>query len=103
MNIIVVPCKDLKEAKKIARFLTSHKLAVCTNIIPSIISIYRWKGRVEEGREVLLLVKTVKSKLDAAITRIKELHSYGTPDLIHWETSKDVNWLSSWIKDELGK
>lgn len=103
MIIIYVPCKDVNEAKIISRTLIHLKLAICINIIPIIYSIYRWEGKVEEDKETLIIIKTSKQKKDSAIKMIKKTHSFKTPDLVFWETEKDVKWLLPWIKQELSK
>lgn len=48
--------------------LVNAKLAACVNIIPSVQSIYFWEGKVEEGNELLLMVKTRK-----ALTQVRSL------------------------------
>jgi len=73
---------DIKDARKIAHILVEEQLVACVNIIPSVESIYKWKGKVEMDNEVILLAKTVDEKVKKTIQRIKELHSYEIPDII---------------------
>jgi len=70
------------EAKYIAKSLVADGLAACVSIIPNVQSIYTWQGKVEETNEYTLLIKTSKPLLDAVETRIIELHSYDTPEII---------------------
>ncbi len=46
------------EAEKIARVLVDEKLAACANIIGPVRSIYRWRAKVEDAREYLIMIKT---------------------------------------------
>jgi periplasmic divalent cation tolerance protein len=46
---------DLETARRIARELVTENFAACANIIPQIESIYRWKGKIEQGDETLVL------------------------------------------------
>ena len=101
MNIIYVPCKDKEEAQKIARHLVSNKFAICINIIDSIHSVYLWKGKVKESHESLLIIKTSQKLVDAAIEKIKKLHSYDLPDIISWKIDKTTTEVEKWIEREL--
>lgn len=75
-------CKDRRQANRIARALVREKLAACVNVVPGIASIYRWEGKVEEGREVLLLIKSRSSLSKRLAARVKELHSYSVPEVV---------------------
>ena len=101
MIIVYVPCKDLTEAKSISRYLTKNKLAVCINIISPIYSIYRWKGKVEQTKEALMIIKTDDKLVDKVFSSIKKLHSYNTPEIISWKVDKTTDQISNWVKKEL--
>ena len=75
-------CKDLREARRIARTLVREKLAACVNVVPGVSSIYAWKGKIEEGREVLLLLKSRASLSKRLAARVKQLHSYEVPEVV---------------------
>lgn len=77
-----VTCQDRKQATAIARTLVKEKLAACVNVVPGISSIYRWEGKVEEAREVLLVIKS-RQKLSKQLTdRVRSLHSYEVPEVV---------------------
>lgn len=101
MNIIYVPCKNKKEAQKIARHLVSNKFAICINIIHPVDSIYLWKGKVAESYESLLLIKTSEKLVDDVITQIKKLHSYNLPDIISWKIDRTILEVEEWFKKEM--
>ena len=82
-RIVLVTCGSRREARRIARALVEEKLAACVNIVGAPVeSIYRWKGRVETAREILLLVKTSRRHFRALDRRIRKLHSYDVPEVI---------------------
>ena len=81
-SITFSTCKDLRQANRIARTLVKEKLAACVNIVPGIASIYTWKGKIEEGKEVLLVIKSRLSLSKRLTARVKALHSYSVPEVV---------------------
>jgi periplasmic divalent cation tolerance protein len=77
--IAYVTAKNPQEARKIGETVVRERLAACANIIPSIESVYWWKGGMEKAKESALLLKTKKALASRLIKRVKELHSYGVP------------------------
>jgi periplasmic divalent cation tolerance protein len=77
--LVMVTTGGYDEARRIALTLVEEKLVACVNIIPTMYSLYRWKGVIEEERECLLLAKTIWDMVDAVINRVKALHSYEVP------------------------
>ena len=80
--VIYSTIDDVKQAQKIANILVEEKLVACVNIIPNIISIYRWKGKIENDDECIIIAKTTDSNVKKVIQRIKTLHTYELPDII---------------------
>lgn len=77
--LVYITTSGINESEKIARLLVEERLAVCTNILPSIKSIYRWQEGVEEDSESLLIAKSDTSKIDEIIETVKKVHSYEIP------------------------
>ena len=46
------------EAERAGRALVERRLCACVNILPGMVSIYRWQGAVERGDEVVMIIKT---------------------------------------------
>jgi periplasmic divalent cation tolerance protein len=82
MVVVIVTCPDIESADRIASSLTSKKLAACVNITQEIKSVYRWKGKIEESTELLLIIKTRKELLDRIIQEVKLNHPYQVPEVI---------------------
>jgi periplasmic divalent cation tolerance protein len=91
-----------QEAPKIAQTLVERKLAACVNLIP-IRSIYNWKGKIEDDKENLLIIKTKKDKIDQLKKSIKELHSYEVPELIVFSIEDGLPDYLNWIDMEISK
>ncbi len=98
--MVYITAGDVEEAKKIARVVIRKRLAACANIIGGITSIYRWKGRMEEESEAILLLKTSKARVNALIDEVKELHSYEVPDITVIPFEGGLEEYLMWIKEE---
>ena len=70
------------DGERIGVHLVDHRLAACVQVVGPIRSTYRWRGRVEEAEEWLLLVKTTTARYPAIAAAIGELHPYDEPELI---------------------
>jgi len=70
------------EARKIARILVKEKLVACVNIIPTVESVYSWKGKIEEDIECVIIAKTTEKNINETVEKIKQIHSYDVPDII---------------------
>lgn len=97
--IILVTTSSEEEAKKIAFSLVEKRIAACVNIINDIESIYRWKGKILDEREVLILIKTRKRLYKSVEGEVRKLHSYEVPEIIALPIisgSKDyLYWIDS--------
>ena len=71
-----------RDAERIARALVDERLAACVNIVPGAVSIYRWKGNVEQEPEQILMIKTLAERVDALKRRLLELHPYELPEVV---------------------
>lgn len=86
-------------AERLAALIVKSKLAACVQCLP-IKSIYRWKGKVEKTREVLLLSKT-RAALSGPLTAfIKKHHSYEVPEIVVTGITDGSNDYLSWIEAE---
>jgi periplasmic divalent cation tolerance protein len=73
---------SIVEAEKAGRALLERALAACVNILPGMISLYRWQGAIERGEETVMIVKTRASLAEAVRVAVKEMHSYSTPAVL---------------------
>ena len=89
-----------EEAERIAGVLVEERLAACANLIDGMRSIYRWRGKVEEAVETVVIAKTREDLLQPLTDRVRALHSYecpcvvglpvpdGNPDYLEWIASE---------------
>jgi periplasmic divalent cation tolerance protein len=100
-QIILCTCPDVNSAKLIAQHLVKEKLAACVNIIPNIISVYRWQNNIECDDEVQLVIKTQTDKFNDVADEIKRLHRYDTPEVIAMNIQQGDNSYLNWITESL--
>ena len=80
--IVLVTAPDLKTARGLAKAALEAKLIACANLVPKIESHYWWQGKMESGTEVLMILKTRKTKLAALEKLILSKHPYDTPEFL---------------------
>lgn len=80
--VVLVTTSTRDEAAAIAETLVSERLTACVNIVPAIESVYRWEGKVTRDHEALMIIKTTDERYEELERRVKELHSYSTPEVI---------------------
>lgn len=99
--VILSTAGSEEEASKIAEHLVNNRLAACVNIIPSITSIYRWKGEMNRDHEILMIIKTDASRLEEIKTAVRSLHSYETPELIAIPVQEGLKEYLDWLGDSV--
>ena len=77
--LIYTTFPTLDDAKKTGRFLVENRLAACINILPQIITIYEWEGKLQDDGETAMLVKTTTGRKVQVLDEIKRLHPYSVP------------------------
>lgn len=96
-RIILSTAGSAEEARKIAQALVKQGLAACVNIVPQIESVYRWKGKLENSQELLLIVKTTAERVSKVFEAIQSLHSYEVPECIALEITAGSEAYLNWI------
>ena len=97
--VVLVTVPSEKEGEKLARKLVARRLAACVNIIRNINSIFRWQGKVERAKEVLLVIKTRKSLFARLEKLVSNLSSYELPEVLALPVENGKAGYLRWIKD----
>ena len=95
--IVLVTAPDLKTARALARAALQKRLIACANLVPKIESHYWWQGKIESGTEVLLILKTTKSKLAALEKLVRAKHPYDTPEFLVLPLSAGSRRYLDWL------
>ena len=78
---VVLVTHPPRGARAFARLLVERRLAACVNLVP-LSSVYRWRGKVEGAREVLLVVKTTAARVGALERCVLAEHPYECPEFV---------------------
>lgn len=95
--VVLVTSPDAVVAERIVRTLVDENLAACGNIVPGIVSIYRWEGEVERAEEVLIVLKTTRARAPAVVARVPDLHPYEVPEVLVVPVSDGFQPYLRWV------
>lgn len=101
--IVFMTAPNMEEAASIGKKAVEEGLSACCNIIPGLRSIYRWEGKVCDEPEVLCIFKTKAALFEALKKRIRELHSYTTPEVVSVDIEAGLPEYLAWIDDSTVK
>jgi periplasmic divalent cation tolerance protein len=96
-SVAYVTTPNEEVAKKIAHGLVKQKLAACVNVIPRITSIYEWEDKINEDPEVLMMIKTRTTKVDALTEYVKSNHPYSVCEVISLPIENGNEPYLKWI------
>ncbi len=99
LYILYIPCPNADAAEEIARILLEERLVACANILPAMQSLYHWEGEIVQESEVLLLLKTQATQLEAVERRVSDLHPYDIPCITAWTCSANAAF-ARWVTTE---
>ncbi len=91
------------QAYLIARELIARRQAACVNVLSGVRSIYRWKGKICQDDEFLLVIKTRAEEFEEVAATIRELHSYELPEILAFNVSKGDKSFLDWIGASVDK
>ena len=99
--VVFCTCSSPEEAERIARRLVETRIAACASILPAARSIYRWKGKVEDAAECLLVIKSSRSMFDQLRSEIEKAHSYEVPEILAVPVVDGSENYLNWLDAEL--
>ena len=101
--VVLVTAPSKKEAKVIAGRLLKEKVIACANILEGVESLFWWQGKIDRAKEVLLVLKSRRSRLAKIIRLVKAAHSYKVPEIIALPIQGGSKDYLRWIDESLGK
>jgi periplasmic divalent cation tolerance protein len=100
--VVFSACDSEDLAARLARHLVEQRLAACVNILPGARSIYRWKDKLEDTAEFLLVIKTRRDLFAALSAELGKIHTYEIPEVIALPIVDGAEAYLDWLERELG-
>lgn len=96
-HVVLTTCPDAASAERIAQQLIEQRLAACVNVIPNVRSYYAWKGKLEAGTELLLVIKSRVKLFMPLQSMIVSAHPYELPEIIAVPLSTGFDRYLAWL------
>jgi periplasmic divalent cation tolerance protein len=90
-----------EDAERLARALVERRLAACVNVVPGVVSFYRWKDVVQQDEERLLVMKTRADRFPALKAAIEELHPYEVPEVLAFSVADGAPPYLRWLDESV--
>lgn len=97
---VLVTASNPEEGRVLARALLEARLAACVNIVPGVESHYWWQGKLDQGAECQLIIKTRAVLLARVIACVKQHHSYTAPEIIALPVVDGSPDYLTWVRAE---
>ena len=98
--MLYITASGRDEAARIAATLVEERLIACANILPGMESVYWWNGKVEHGREAVLIAKTDRRNVEMVTARIVALHGDETPCVVALPIETGNADYLTWVERE---
>ena len=98
--LVLTTVADRAAGTALANELLTRRLAACVNVGPPVDSLYHWRGRIETGTEVPLVIKTRAALYPHVEAAIRELHGYELPEIVAVPITHGYDRYIGWIRDE---
>lgn len=99
-RLVYTTFPDRTAAEEAACALLERRLIACANILPGMVSLYRWEGKTERAEEVVMLLKTTAARADAVVAAVAALHPYEVPAIVILPVAGGGAPFLAWIAAE---
>jgi periplasmic divalent cation tolerance protein len=100
LRIVLTTIGSEADALALAKTLVDERLAACVNVLPVMVSVYRWKGSVEQEKEHQIVIKTSPDRLPDLEARLRRLHPYELPEFIVLNVNGGAAYLA-WVQESV--
>ena len=97
-SVVLVTC-PAEASEKIAMAVMEKHAAACVNILPGVRSLYRWKVKVDDTEESLLLIKTRTALLGELERVVRGVHPYEVPEIVALPITRGYRPYLDWIAE----
>ena len=104
LRLVFCTCSE-RNALRMAHVLVDEGVAACVNILPKVTSVYRWEGKICEGKEALLMIKTTQEQIKDLTEQIQENHEYSLPEILVIPINEEESYppYISWVAQSVGR
>lgn len=99
--VVYITVPSLEVGNDLARLMVEQKLAACVNVIPGVISHYKWQDELHQDNEALLMAKTTRHRLEKLTEQVREHHPYELPEVIALPIIGGLGEYLDWIKENI--
>lgn len=100
-RLVITNCPTMAEAEALAEKVLAARLAACVNIVPGLLSLYEWQGRMERSQECMMLMKSRDDCFVELARLVQANHSYELPELIAVPIEEGLAPYLDWIDAQL--
>jgi periplasmic divalent cation tolerance protein len=97
--LVLTTTPSAEVGERIARTLVEERLAACVNVLPPMVSFYRWQGTLQRDEERQLVIKTGRDRLAALRGRLRDLHPYELPEWLVLDADGSPEYRG-WVGDQ---
>jgi periplasmic divalent cation tolerance protein len=101
LTVVLTTMPEAALAEELAKKLVQERMVACVNILPGVVSIYRWEGEIRHESEVLMIAKTTSEVLPRLRARIVELHPYDVPEVLELSDVASSDAYAGWVCEEV--
>ena len=98
--VVLSTVADAEAGATLIRALLGRRLIACGTMLPGARSLYWWQGKVADGTETVLLLKTRAGLVEELKAAFAELHPYEVPELLALPASAGLEKYVGWIHAE---
>lgn len=100
--LVLTTAPDAEVAGALAKRFVEAGLAACVNVLPGVVSHYRWEGALHADGELLLICKTTRARLAALEADLTEAHPYDVPELVVLGAEAASEAYGAWVRAQVG-
>lgn len=97
--LVLCTCPGNTVAAEISTALIEQNLAACVNRLPGVKSWYRWEGHVRQDEEVLLLIKTTRTRYAEVESAVRRIHPAELPEVIAIPIAAGSEAYLQWLSE----
>ncbi|GGC13732.1 divalent-cation tolerance protein CutA [Oxalicibacterium flavum] len=96
MLLVLTTWPDRASAAAFAQRVLEARLAACVHIGMPVQALYRWQGKIEQGEEIPLQIKTTQARYAEVQAAIQAAHPYDVPEIVAVPISEGLPAYMNW-------